>query len=167
LDVDLAALFGVKTERLNEQVRRNLERFPHPFMFRLTQAEWQTMYPQNAGTSQRRRRLDRLPIAFTEHGSLMLSNILKSPRAIEVSVQIINAFVRLRTAARERHDFARRVEVLGKVIDRRIGRHDRKLAVHERAILKILDDIRRLTHFPEPVRREIGFLANHHGKASE
>ena len=82
LDTELAALYGVKTERLNEQVRRNPERFPQTFMFRLSESEWQSMYPQNAGTSQRRRRLDRLPLAFTEYGCLMLSNVLKSPQAV-------------------------------------------------------------------------------------
>lgn len=161
LDVDLAALYGVKTERLNEQVRRNIARFPQQFMFRMTSSEWQLMYPQIAGTSQRRRRLDRLPLAFTEHGCLMLSNVLKSTRAVEVSILIIEAFVELRTAMRADQGLARRVDVLARVIHRRLGRQDCKLALHEKAILKCLDDIRRLTHFPEPVRRSIGFLADH------
>jgi hypothetical protein len=119
------------------------------------------MYPQIAGTSQHRRRLDRLPLAFTEHGCLMLSNVLKSPSAVQVSILIIQAFVDLRSAIRADHDLARRMDVLGRVIHRRMGRQDRKLAVHEKAILKCLDDIRRLTQFPEPVKRQIGFLADH------
>jgi hypothetical protein len=160
LDADLAALYSVPTRRLNEQVRRNQSRFPAEFMFKLTEEEWRGMFLQNARTSQGRRRLDRLPLAFTEHGCLMLSNVLNSPRAVEVSVQIVKAFVELRTAVRANHDLARRLEVLGKMMNRRIGKQDRKLAVHERAILKILDDIRRLAHFPEPVRRGIGFLAS-------
>ncbi len=159
LDSDLAALYGVKTERLNEQVRRNPERFPTRFMFRLNVEEWRRMCPQIAGTSQRRRRLDNLPYAFTEHGCLMLSNVLKSDRAIEVSILIIEAFVKLRTAMRADHSLARRVDVLTRAIHRRLGRQDRKLALHEKAILKCLDDIRRLTQFPEPTRRGIGFTA--------
>jgi len=160
LDADLARLYGVKTERLNEQVRRNPERFPSQFMFRLTVAEWQRTYPQNAGTLQRSRRADRLPLAFTEHGCLMLSNVLKSPRAVEVSVLIIQAFVRLRAAVTANEELARRVDDLAQVLDQRIGRHDRTLKQHEAAILKILAEIRRLTRFPEPAGREIGFTAS-------
>jgi hypothetical protein len=89
LDADLARLYGVKTERLNQQVRRNLQRFPAEYMFKLTEDEWRAMFLQNARTSQGRRRLDRLPLAFTEHGCVMLSNVLNSPRAVEVSVQIV------------------------------------------------------------------------------
>jgi hypothetical protein len=159
LDVDLAALYGVKTRQLNEQARRNPERFPPKFMFRLSTDEWQQMYPQIAGTSQRRRRLDRLPLAFTEHGCLMLSNVLKSARAVEVSILIIDAFVKLRTAIRADQSLARRVDVLTRAIHRRLGLQDRKLALHEKAILKCLNDIRRLTRFPEQPRRGIGFTA--------
>jgi hypothetical protein len=129
-------------------------------MFKLTEGEWRGMFVQIARTSQESRRLDRLPLAFTEHGCLMLSNMLKSPRAVEVSVQIVKAFVELRTAIRANHDLALGLEILDKMLNRRIDKQDRKLATHERAILKILDDIRRLTKFPEPVRRGIGFLAN-------
>jgi hypothetical protein len=92
LDVELARLFGVQTERLNQQVQRNLQRFPEDFMFRLTQEEWEGTYLQIAGTLQRSRRTDRLPLAFTEHGCLMLSNVLRSPRAVEVSVLVVRAF---------------------------------------------------------------------------
>jgi hypothetical protein len=159
LDSDLAALYGVPTSHLNQQVRRNRERFPPRFMFRVSAGEWQRMYSQNAGTSQRRRRLDRLPLAFTEHGCLMLSNVLKSARAVEVSILIVEAFVKLRSAIRIDQTLARRVDVLTRVMQRRMGRQDRKLALHEKAILKCLDDIRRLTRFPEQSRRGIGFTA--------
>jgi hypothetical protein len=143
LDAELASLYGVTVKRLNEQVRRNPERFPSSFMFQLSAVEWQVTLPQNAATSQRSRRLDRLPLAFTEHGCLMLSNVLKSPSAVQVSILIIQAFVDLRSAIRADHDLARRMDVLGRVIHRRMGREDRKLAVHEKAILKCLDDVPR------------------------
>jgi hypothetical protein len=159
LDVDLAALYGVPTRRLNEQVRRNPERFPPTFMFRLSAVEWQGMYPQNAGTYQRRRRLDNLPLAFTEHGCLMLSNVLKSPRAVQVSILIVQAFVGLRAAVMANQELARRVDELEKTLGRQVGVHGRKLAAHESAILRILGEIRRLTRFPEPPAREIGFTA--------
>ena len=160
LDVDLARLYGVKTERLNQQVLRNPERFPPQFMFRLDATEWRSMYVQNARTSQHRRRLDRLPLAFTEHGCLMLSNVLKSARAVDVSVLIIQAFVQLRAAVAVSDELAHRVDELARAFDRRIGRHDRKLKQNEAAILKILAEIRRLTRFPEPAGREIGFTAS-------
>jgi hypothetical protein len=86
LDSDLAELYGVPTMRLNEQVKRNRSRFPSDFSFRINEAEWKGMLSQNAITSRRRRRLDRLPVAFTEHGCLMLSNVLRSQRAVSVSV---------------------------------------------------------------------------------
>ena len=79
LDADLARLYGVRTERLNQQVRRNLDRFPEDFMFRVSQEEWEEMMLQFATSLRRTRRLDRLPLAFTEHGCLMLSNVLRSP----------------------------------------------------------------------------------------
>jgi ORF6N domain len=160
LDADLAGLFGVETERLNRQVKRNAERFPDDFMFQLTQAEWRAMYRQFGGTSQHRRRLDRLPLAFTEHGCLMLANVLRSSRAVEVSVLIVRAFVRLRAAVLPNNDLARRVDELGVSINTELGKHRSKLATHERAILKLLEDIRRLTHFPESHGREIGFMAD-------
>jgi hypothetical protein len=161
LDADLADLYGVTTGRLNEQVKRNRNRFPTSFMFQITANEWAQTLSQNATTSQVSRRHDRPPSAFTEHGCLMLSNVLKSTRAVEVSILIVEAFVELRTAMRGDQGLARRVDVLARVIHRRLGRQDRKLALHEKAILKCLDDIRRLTNFPEPVRRSIGFLADH------
>ena len=157
LDANLAALYGVPTGRLNEQVKRNMSRFPGDFMFVLDANEWAAlMYSQIATTSQRRRRLDRLPRAFTEHGCLMLANILKSKRAVEVSVLVVRAFVRLRTILGANTQLAARVEELG----RELMTHGRKLQVHERTILKLLEEIRRLTHFPAPESCPIGFTAN-------
>lgn len=104
VDVDLAAVYGVPTKRLNEQVKRNLRRFPADFMFQLTPLERDSMWSRFATTSQRKRRADSAPFAFTEHGCLMLANVLRSQRAEEVSVLVIRAFVRLREllAARAR-----------------------------------------------------------------
>ena len=157
LDVDLAALYGVPTGRLNEQVKRNRARFPVDFMFSLNSEEWSVlMLSQIATTSQRRRRLDRLPQAFTEHGCLMLANVLRSKRAVEVSLLVVRAFVRLRTVLAANRDLAIRVDELS----RELGEHGRKLSAHDRTILKLLEDIRRLTHFPEHKARPIGFTAN-------
>ena len=117
------------------------------------------MCPHFAGTSQRRRRLDNLPLAFTEHGCLMVSNVLKSPQAVQGSLLIVQAFVGLRAAVMANQDLARHVDELETAMDKKIGAHGRKLAAHESAILRLLGEIRRLTRFPESPRREIGFTA--------
>jgi hypothetical protein len=156
LDADLARLYGVTTSRLNEQVRRNLARFPADFMFRLTQSEWRSPnLSQIATGSQRHRDPARLPLAFTEHGCLMLSNVLRSARAIEVSVLIVRAFVHMRSALAANSQLAARVDKIAQEIER----HQGKLITHDAAILKLLDEIRRLTQFPESPRRGIGFTA--------
>ena len=89
LDTDLAGLYGVLTKRLNEQYRRNLDRFPEDFAFQLTQAEWTTLKSQFATGSQKHRDPRYLPYPFTEHGALMAANILNSPRAVAMSVYVI------------------------------------------------------------------------------
>lgn len=155
LDADLARLYGVRTERLNEQVRRNAARFPGDFAFQVTREEWQGMCPQIAGTLRRTRRADNLPLAFTEHGCLMAANVLRSGRAVEVSVLVVRAFVRMRAALSANADLAATVDKL----TRQVERHGGKLATHEKAIVKVLAEIRRLTQFPEGPRREIGFTA--------
>ncbi len=94
LDADLAALYGVETRRLNEQVRRNLERFPADFMFEVTDDEFTNLKSHFATSSWGGRR--KLPMAFTEHGAIMAASMLKSPRAIEVSIYVVLAFVQLR-----------------------------------------------------------------------
>ncbi len=94
-DSDLAAFYGVETKRLDEQVKRNIERFPEEFCFRLTKTEFDSLRSQNATSSKRGGRRYQ-PYVFTEQGVAMLSAILKSDRAIKVSIQIINAFVEMR-----------------------------------------------------------------------
>lgn len=155
LDSDLARLYGVSTSRLNEQVRRNVARFPPDFLLRITADEWQGTLSQIATTLQRSRRRDRPPLAFTEHGCLMLANVLRSGRAVEVSVLIVRAFVRIRSAMAANAELASRVDELTREVERQGG----KLATHDAAILKLLAEIRRLTQFPEAPRREIGFTA--------
>jgi phage regulator Rha-like protein len=156
LDIDLAMLYGVPTKQLNQQVKRNLRRFPADFMFQLTAQEREDMWSQYATTSQRKRRADSAPFAFTEHGCLMLANILRSARAEEVSVLIVRAFVRLRSLLATNADLATRVAKL----ETEFFQQGRALASHEKAILKLLAEIRQLTNFPESSRRGIGFTAN-------
>ena len=97
LDSDIAELYQVETKRLNEQVKRNLDRFPESFMFQLTKEEWADLKSQNATSSWGGRRSE--PFVFTEHGILMLSSVLNSDIAIKMSVQIIETFVQLRKLA--------------------------------------------------------------------
>lgn len=96
LDRDLAEMYGVETRALNQSVKRNIERFPEDFMFQLTKTEWETMSSQSVMTSLIKRPKSALPLVFTEHGVTMLSAVLRSSIAINVSIQIVRAFVAMR-----------------------------------------------------------------------
>jgi hypothetical protein len=110
LDSDLAELYDVETKRINEQVKRNLSRFPDDFMFQLNETEFENLRSQFATSSWGGRRT--LPYVFTEHGVLMLSSVLNSPRAIEVNIQIMRVFVRIRTAISENQALLKKIEQL-------------------------------------------------------
>jgi phage regulator Rha-like protein len=157
LDSDLAALYGVTTKAFNQAVRRNIDRFPADFLLQLTDDEAGSLRSQivtlKTGRGQHRKYP---PLAFTEHGFLMLSNVLRSARATEVSVLIVRAFVQLRGAMAASRELAERVDALSVMLQRQ----GRKLATHEHAILKLLAEIRRLTQFPESPSKPIGFTAN-------
>jgi ORF6N domain len=120
LDADLAALYDVPTKRFNEAVKRNLAKFPADFMFTLTADEWAALRSQfatlnAAGTATstgRGQHCKYLPYAFTEHGAIMAATILSSPRAIEVSVYVVRAFVRMRELAVTHSDLAKRLSEL-------------------------------------------------------
>ena len=149
LDADLASLYGVATKRFNEQVRRNAARFPEDFMFRLSTGEWNSLRSQfatlKAGRGEHRKYL---PLAFTEHGAIMAATILNTPRATEISVYVVRAFVRLREFLVSHKDLARKLEA-----------HERKLASHDQAIAGLVNTIRQLMSSPEPAtRRPIGFI---------
>jgi hypothetical protein len=152
LDADLAALYGVTTRRLNEQVKRNQDRFPADFMFRLTSAEMETVNRSQIATGSQKHRDPRFaPYAFTEHGALMAAMVLNSPRATEVSVYVVRAFVELRDALIAHKELAKRLDELE-------SRLERKLATHDQAIAGILSAIRALMTPHEPKRRPIGFV---------
>jgi len=120
LDADLATLYGVSAKRFNEQVRRNLARFPRDFMFRLTNQEVAILRSQFATSSWGGRRY--APYAFTEHGAIMAANILNSPRATEVAVYVVRAFVHMRTALANNREILRRLVELVWIIGNRCPR---------------------------------------------
>lgn len=110
LDRDLAALYGVTVKALNQAVKRNVNRFPSDFMFRLTEEEWNNLRLQIVTANISKIRFT--PFVFTEHGVAMLSSVLNSEKAIEINVQIVRAFIQLRQYAIEHKDLARRLDDL-------------------------------------------------------
>ena len=154
LDRDLAALYGVPTFRFNEAVKRNRNRFPKDFMFQLTGDEAAYLTSQIAMSKSRRGGRRTLPYAFTEHGTVMAANILRSPKAIQMSVFIVRAFIRMRQMLIEQRGLARKLAALEEELTARLD-------VHETAIYEILGQIRRLLSSPpepEPPKKRIGFL---------
>jgi hypothetical protein len=154
LDTELAALYGVTTKRLNEQVKRNAARFPEDFLFRLSAAEVETLNRSQIATGSQKHRDPRFPpYAFTEHGAIMASMILNSPHAVEMSVYVVRAFVQLREMLSSNRELARRFAQLETRLERRLTEHDQAIAV-------ILSAIRELMNPPVPKRRPIGFTAD-------
>ena len=144
LDSDLARIYGVTTKRLNEQFRRNIERFPDDFAFQLTSQELTVLRSQNATASKRNFR--HIPIAFSEHGALMLGNILNSKTAVEASIRVVRAFVWMREQFSANKELAQKL----KELESRVGEHDG-------AINNLFEAIRQLLEPVEPAKREIGF----------
>ncbi len=124
LDLDLARLYGVEIKRLNEQVRRNLERFPEDFMFQLTSEEYDSLRSQIA-TLKRGQHRKYLPFAFTEHGTIMAASVLNSPKAMEMSVFIVRAFVRLREILYSQKELAEKIAEL----ENKVGDHDASINI--------------------------------------
>jgi phage regulator Rha-like protein len=159
LDADLAALYGVETRRLNEQIKRNLARFPADFMFRLTAEEFDSLRSQFAtlktGRGQHRKYL---PYAFTEHGAIMAAMVLASPRAEEVSVYVVRAFVRLREAALQHKDLPKRLDALEEKTESLTMQHDAFSRNTRTQLRQVFEALRELTVPSEPAKRPIGFM---------
>ena len=156
LDSDLAALYGVDTRRLNEQVKRNRERFPKDFIFELTREEFANLKSQFATSSWGGRR--KLPLAFTEHGAIMAATVLSSPRAVEVSVYVVRAFVRLREAALTHADLAKRLAELEMKTESIELSHDTFSRNTRLQLKQVFDPIRELMMPPDPPKSPIGFV---------
>ncbi len=159
LDTDLAALYGVETKRFNEQVKRNVARFPADFMFQLTAAESDSLRSQFAtlktGRGQHRKYL---PYAFTEHGAIMAAMVLNSPHAVEISVYVVRAFVRLRQAAVLHQDLADRLTSLEEKTEALAMSHDTFSRNTRNQLRQVFDALRELTVVPDPPKRPIGFV---------
>ena len=148
LDKDLAKLYGVPTKRLNEQVRRNIKRFPEDFMLKLTKKEAGSLRSQNA-TLEKGRYSKYLPYAFTEQGVAMLSSVLNSERAIDVNIAIVRVFVKLR-----------QILSTHKKLSHKLGELERKIEKHDVEIQSIFEAIHQLMAIPEEPKKNIGFHPN-------
>ena len=142
IDADLAEIYGVQTKALNQAVRRNLERFPRDFMFQLTKSEKEEVVT-NCDHLGKLKYSSVLPFVFTEHGAIMAASVLNSPRAVEVSVQVVRAFVRLREMITSNAELSRKLGEMEK-------KYDQQFKV-------VFDAIRQLMAPPEVRKRRIGF----------
>lgn len=142
LDADLAALYGVETRALIQSVKRNRKRFPADFLFQLTRAEFNSLRSQTVISKTRGGRRS-LPYAFTEHGAIMVANVLNSERAIKASVEVVRAFVRLRQMIVSNAELARRLNALEQQYDEKFE--------------AVFAAIRQLMAPPQPKTKQIGF----------
>jgi len=146
IDADLAGFYDVATKRLNEQVKRNVNRFPDDFMFQLTKNE-KSEVVANCDHLENLKYSRSLPYAFTEHGAIMAASVLNTPRAIEVSVFIVRAFIKLRQF------------IAGhKELQRKISQIENRLTEHDEQIVELVNLIKQLLNpKPPPKKRRIGF----------
>ena len=144
LDSDLAALYGVETRRLNEQVRRNIDKFPEDFMFQLSKEEFSNLKSQIATSSSGWGGRRKLPLVFTEHGALQAANVLNSAQANKMSVYIVRAFIRLREMALTNEKLARKVDQL-----------ENRVSDHDEILIELVREIRKLIDTPKPKGKKI------------
>ena len=146
LDADLSELYSIETKRLNEQVKRNISRFPEDFMFQLTELEFQNLKSQIATSSWGGTR--KLPYAFTEHGVLMLSSVLKSDKAIQVNIQIMRIFTKVRQMLLDTTEL--KINILQ--IQKKLENHDKNIEL----VFSYLDELTEKKE-NEPPRTSIGY----------
>lgn len=153
LDTDLAKIYGIPTFRLNEAVKRNRNRFPEDFLFQLTKDEHDALTSQIAISNKGRGGRRTLPYAFTEHGAVMAANILNSERAVQMSIFVVRAFIKMRQTLAANRALTDKLSEMEKKLT---GRLD----VHEKAIVYVLGELKKLMEppqLPEPKRHPIGF----------
>ena len=158
IDADLAVLYDVPTKRLNEAVKRNIEKFPSDFMFTLAEDEFANLRSQFATSSAAHGGRRYLPRVFTEHGALMAASILNSPRAVEISIYVVRAFVRLRELASTHGELAKRLDELEDKTEALAQNHDTFSRNTRNQLKQVFDALRQLMTPPEPPKRPIGFV---------
>ena len=154
LDFDLARVYGVQTKSLNRAVKRNADRFPKDFMFQISSREWENLKYQigtsSSGHGGRRRR----PYAFTEHGAIMAANVLNSARAVQMSVFVVRAFLRMRVLLGDKRELAKQLDALERELKHRLNAHE---AVIVTVLQRVMDIIDPPALPPAPSKPRIGF----------
>lgn len=165
LDYEIAEMYEVETKRINEQVKRNIERFPEDFMFQLTENEWEMMrsqimttsdsnWSQIATSSKKHRGKSYLPFAFTEHGVTMLASVLRSEKAVKVSIAVVRAFITLKQYIADRKNISKQINSIKDELSERIDEQDVQII----EIYQVLDKLIQDKEEQKPVKREpIGF----------
>ncbi len=155
LDSKLAALYGVTVRVFNQAVKRNAKRFPADFAFQLTREEYEALRSQTViSKTERRGGRQYLPYAFTEHGAVMAATVLNSPKAVEMSVEVVRVFIRLRGFLASHRQLAAKLEEL-----------EKKIASHDKNIVTLFYAVRSLMATPEKPKRQIGFQTKGKGRA--
>ena len=153
LDSDLARIYGIPAFRLNEAVKRNRDRFPDDFLFQLTRQEVASLTSQIAISKKGRGGRRTLPYAFTEHGAIMAATVLNSPRAVQMSVYVVRAFIAMRRALTASGVPARKLAALEKELKDRLDVHEAAIVTILQRVLDIIDP----PPHPEPPPKKIGF----------
>jgi ORF6N domain len=166
IDADLALLYGVDTKRLNEQVKRNTERFPQDFMFQLNAGE-KAEVVANCDHLNKLKFSKTLPFAFTEFGAIQAASVLNSPRAVEMGIFVVRAFVRLKQAAQANADLTQRLDELEQTTERLAISHDTFSRNTRTQLKQLFDALRELANTTptEPPKRPIGFVTHQDKKA--
>jgi hypothetical protein len=154
LDTNLAKIYGIPTFRLNEAVKRNRDRFPDDFLFQITKDEHDALISQIAMSNKGRGGRRTLPFVFTEHGAVMAANILNSERAVQMSIFVVRAFIKMRQTLATNRALTDKLNELEKKLTNRLD-------VHENAIVYVLGELKKLMEpplLPEPKHRPIGFV---------
>jgi hypothetical protein len=149
LDSDLADIYGVTTSRLNEQVKRNFKRFPPDFMFELNQEEYQNLISQFATSSWGGRR--KPPKVFTEHGAIMLASVLNSETAVEASIFVVRAFIKLREFVLMSKEISKKLEEFESKTDKKLDEHDKMFQV-------VFDTLKKVLIQEAKPKNPIGFI---------
>jgi hypothetical protein len=153
LDSDLAQIYGVPTKSLNLAVKRNSERFPQDFMFQLTKGEAGSLRFQIETSKRGRGGRRYLPHVFTEHGAIMAANVLNSKRAVQMSVFVVRAFLRMRALLSNKRNFAQKLTSLEKELKKRLDVHEAVIVTILQRVMDVIDP----PALPMPKKRRIGF----------